>query len=113
MKLDYLQFLELEMFTRFGAKLEASMQTAIKRGQLLREILKQDRFTPMPIEFQMAWLVAFNDGLFDDVEIEAISELLQRLDQYLAGTSPELDMERERWQQLMQGLFNAHKEPKT
>ena len=34
-------------------------------------------------------------------------------DQYLAGTSPELDMERERWQQLMQGLFNAHKEPKT
>ena len=29
MKLDYLQFLELEVFTRFGAKLEASIQRKI------------------------------------------------------------------------------------
>ena len=43
MKLDYLQFLELEMFTRFGTRLEASMETAIQRGRILREILKQDR----------------------------------------------------------------------
>ena len=26
MKLDYMQFLDLEIFTRFGAKLDASMQ---------------------------------------------------------------------------------------
>ena len=43
MKLDYLQFLELERFTRFGARLEPEMQQAIKRGQILREILKQER----------------------------------------------------------------------
>ena len=113
MKLDYLQFLELEMFTRFGAKLEAGMQTAIKRGQLLREILKQDRFTPMPIEFQMAWLVAFNDGLFDDIDIDAVPGLLQQLQQYLAGNVPELDMDRQRWRQLAEGFVNAHKKVKA
>ena len=43
MKLDYLQFLELEVFTRFGAKLERSMQKKIEHGRILREILKQDR----------------------------------------------------------------------
>jgi F-type H+-transporting ATPase subunit alpha len=59
MKLDYLQFLELEVFTRFGARLEASMERAIRRGQLLREILKQDRLQPLPAEFQLAWLIAF------------------------------------------------------
>ncbi len=32
MKLDYLQFLELEAFTRFGQRLEASMEVRIKRG---------------------------------------------------------------------------------
>ena len=43
MKLEYMQFLELEVFTRFGTKLEASMEAAIQRGRVLREILKQRR----------------------------------------------------------------------
>ena len=76
MKLDYLQFLELEVFTRFGARLEASMETAIHRGRLLREILKQDRLAPLPVTFQLAWLMAFNDGLLDGTEPDAIPDVL-------------------------------------
>ena len=77
MKLDYLQFLELEVFTRFGARLEASMEAAIRRGRLLREILKQDRFAPTSVVFQMAWLVAFNEGLFEDTDPDEIHTLLE------------------------------------
>lgn len=62
MKLDYLQFLELETFTRFGQRLEASMEARIKHGRLLREILKQDRLKPNSSLFQLAWLTAFNVG---------------------------------------------------
>ena len=47
MKLDYLQFLELEVFTRFGARLEASIEERIRRGRVLREILKQERLSPL------------------------------------------------------------------
>ena len=36
MKLDYLQFLELESFTRFGAKLEPAMEAAIRTISSLR-----------------------------------------------------------------------------
>src|SRR5574337_1172690 len=79
MKLDFLQFLELEVFTRFGARLEVSMEVKIKRGRLLREILKQGRLSPLPIEFQMAWLIGFNRGLFDDVPPGHIGQLLQRI----------------------------------
>ena len=43
MKLDFLQFLELEVFTRFGAKLDAGMRARIARGRLLRAIFAQDR----------------------------------------------------------------------
>ena len=50
MKLDYLQFLELEVFTRFGARLEASIEAKIKRGRMLREALKQDRLSPLAAE---------------------------------------------------------------
>ena len=67
MKLDYLQFLELEVFTRFGAKLEPSMQKKITRGRVLRELLKQDRVSPLTLKGQIAWLTAFNQGRFDEV----------------------------------------------
>ena len=62
MKLDYLQFLDLEVFTRFGARLEAGMEAQLKRGAILRELLQQDRLDPLPIRFQLAWLTAFNEG---------------------------------------------------
>lgn len=82
MKLDYLQFQELEVFTRFGSKLEASVEAKIRRGRLLRELLKQDRLAPLSPEQQLAWLIAYNAGLFDGLAGE---EVAARLQQLLAG----------------------------
>jgi len=106
MKLDYLQYLELEVFTRFGARLEASMETAIHRGRLLREILKQDRLSPLPVEFQMAWLVAFNDGLFDDVDADDIPALLEKLEAQVRRTMLRLDSPREEWSAAVTSWFS-------
>jgi F-type H+-transporting ATPase subunit alpha len=97
MKLDYLQFLDLEVFTRFGARLESSMEKAIQRGRALREIFKQDRLEPLPIEFQMAWLVAFNDGRFDTIETEDIPERLRTLETRVRAAGLTLDSPREQW----------------
>jgi len=97
MKLDYLQFLELEAFTRFGARLEASMERAIHRGRVLREILKQERLSPLPVEFQMAWLVAFNAGLFDEMEPEKVAGILARLLPQVTTSGLRLENEREQW----------------
>jgi F-type H+-transporting ATPase subunit alpha len=97
MKLDYLQYLELEVFTRFGAKLEASMEAAINRGHLLREILKQERLSPLPETFQLAWLVAFNDGRFETTQAEAIPRLLSHLNQAVAACDLSLDSPRTAW----------------
>ncbi|MDA8391083.1 MAG: F0F1 ATP synthase subunit alpha [Gammaproteobacteria bacterium] len=97
MKLDYLQFLELEVFTRFGARLEASMEAAIQRGRTLREILKQDRLSPQSIEYQMAWLVAFNEGLFADTPVENIAVCLRALMGRMEHTDLSLDSPREAW----------------
>ncbi len=97
MKLDYLQFLELEIFTRFGASLEASMEAAIQRGRILREILKQDRLTPLPVEFQMAWMVAFNDGLFDKSKPEDIPARLTMLEERTRRSGLSLSSPRKQW----------------
>ena len=107
MKLDYLQYLELEVFTRFGARLEASMETAIRRGRLLREILKQGRLAPLPAVFQMAWLVAFNDGLFDDSGLETISTVLDTLEDRVRHSALSLDTPRDEWSAAVSGWLPA------
>jgi F-type H+-transporting ATPase subunit alpha len=108
MKLDYLQFLELEVFTRFGARIEASMETAIARGRVLREILKQDRLNPLPILYQLAWLIGFNEHLFDSIEPEQVNTQLQSLAQWLTSTPLKLDSPRGDW---VNGLNLWHKQP--
>jgi F-type H+-transporting ATPase subunit alpha len=97
MKLDYLQFLELEVFTRFGARLEATMEATIRHGRVLREILKQDRLSPLPAIFQLAWLIAFNDGLFEDLDLDAIPSLLVTLEEAVQRSMLNLDSPREEW----------------
>ncbi|MEN8133823.1 MAG: F0F1 ATP synthase subunit alpha [Pseudomonadota bacterium] len=106
MKLDYLQFMELEVFTRFGARLEASMEASIRRGRLLRQILKQDRLSPLSSEFQMAWLVAFNDGLFDGTEPENIPSQLAVLEGRVKQTGLTLNSSREQWIEAVTGWLS-------
>ncbi|MDD5577747.1 MAG: F0F1 ATP synthase subunit alpha [Methylobacter sp.] len=106
MKLEYLQFLELEMFTRFGQRLEASMEERIKRGRLLREILKQDRLSPLSCCFQLAWLIAFNDGFFNAAEPKEIGKVLAKIEQGTATTTLTLDSSHEQWRQAIQDWLN-------
>jgi len=117
MKLDYLQFLELEVFTRFGSKVDPETEAKIRRGRLLREILKQDRLSPLPIEFHLAWLTAFNNKLFDDRDLKEIKQKLDHLlectlhgDLSLADPSEKWEGGVKRWL-VEQG--NAHHEPAT
>ncbi|HBV22023.1 MAG TPA: F0F1 ATP synthase subunit alpha [Nitrosomonas sp.] len=101
MKLDYLQFLELEVFTRFGSRLEASMEARIKRGQLLREILKQDLLAPLSIEFQMTWLLAYNEKLLDNLEPEQVKACLTHLQEQVENASIHIDESRDQWKMLV------------
>ncbi len=101
MKLDYLQFLELEVFTRFGSKLEASMEARIRRGQLLREMLKQDLLAPLHIEFQMAWMVAYNEGLFDNIELGQVKQRMALLQRQVEHARVSIDEGRDQWKNLV------------
>ena len=101
MKLDFLQFLELEVFTRFGSRLEASVEAKIQRGRLLRELLKQDRLSPLSPEQHMAWLVAFNEGLFDGLDSKAIHARLDRLLARVALGSPALNAGPDAWRKAV------------
>ena len=103
MKLDYLQFLELEVFTRFGAKLDAAMSARIARGRLLRAIFVQDRLDPHTARDQLAWMISCNEGLLDGVEGEALRTRLAGLRSGVAASSLELDSPRGDWLAAIRG----------
>ncbi len=111
MKLDYLSFLELEVFTRFGARLEASVEAKISRGRLLRELLKQDRLQPASPEFQLAWLIAFNDHLLDELDPDRVDETLANLADRVSESDLSLDDPREQWKSAIEDwLGSGHEE---
>ena len=107
MKLDYLQFLELEVFTRFGARLEASSEAKIKRGRVLREILKQERLSPLSVEFQMAWLVAFSEKLLDSTPASDIPPLLKILAESVKRSRLTLQDSHEDWKQAVKSWVST------
>jgi F-type H+-transporting ATPase subunit alpha len=102
-KLDYLQFLELEVFTRFGARLEAGMEQRLERGAVLRALLRQDRLDPMPIRAQLALLMACNEGLLDALPEDRLAEAELRLRAAVADSTLTLQDSREAWLVAIRG----------
>ncbi|WP_426416503.1 F0F1 ATP synthase subunit alpha [Aestuariirhabdus sp. LZHN29] len=96
-KLDYLQFLELEGFTHIGARLEPAMEKQLKRGRVLRELLKQPLFKPQLIAAHFSWLLAYNQGWLDDYEIKQVEGVIDRLTRGVAGSRLTLDHPQEEW----------------
>jgi F-type H+-transporting ATPase subunit alpha len=112
MKLDYLQFLELEVFTRFGARLDPAIQSRLQRGRVLREVLMQDRLDPHSPLDQMAWLVACNEGLLDELSGTSLHDALQALRDGVSRSDLSLDNQRSRWLDASRGwlaTWGAHR----
>lgn len=101
MTLDYLQYLELETFTRFSTKLESSAQAIIDKGRRLKELLKQERLLPLSIEAQMAWLISLNDGLLDNIDLPVARSFWDDCEKTVSSNKLVLDTERRAWSSLL------------
>jgi F-type H+-transporting ATPase subunit alpha len=86
LRLDYAQFLELEMFTRFGGVGDSQVQARIARGRRIRAVLSQPQFAPLRLADEIALLIALQGGILDAVQTEKIGEYRSRLPAWLDGT---------------------------
>ncbi|MEA3461173.1 MAG: F0F1 ATP synthase subunit alpha [Bacteroidota bacterium] len=72
LKLDQAQFRELEAFSKFGSDLDAATMAVLDKGQKNVEILKQDQYSPMPVEKQVAIIYCGTQGLLSDIPVEKV-----------------------------------------
>jgi F-type H+-transporting ATPase subunit alpha len=88
LKIDYSRFLEVEMFTRFGARIEEETARLIKRGERMREIFKQPRFHPVSIEDQVLTLLILEAGALDQCEPGMVARRGVELVEMIRGHFP-------------------------
>lgn len=88
LRLFYSQFEELEVFSRFGSRIDERTRQTLARGRAVREALKQPQYDPLPATDQIAVLLAAIEGLFDNVPPEQIAEASGRLRQVLTERLP-------------------------
>jgi F-type H+-transporting ATPase subunit alpha len=88
-RLDYSQFLELEMFSRFGGIADTRVKAQMIHGERIRALLQQPRFATLRAVDEIALLAALSAGILDDLPASAIPELRARLPGNLDATVPE------------------------
>ncbi|MGB1155406.1 MAG: F0F1 ATP synthase subunit alpha [Alphaproteobacteria bacterium] len=71
-KLDLAQYREMEAFAQFASDLDASTQALLSRGERLTELLKQDQYSPLRMEEQVAVLYAGVNGYLDGLKVSDI-----------------------------------------
>jgi len=89
LKLELAQFAELEAFSQFASDLDAATQAELARGQRLREMLKQQQNSPIPVEEQVAVIYAGINGFLDDVPVSEVKEFVVKLRTYIRNSVPQ------------------------
>ena len=83
LRLEMAQFRALAAFAQFGSDLDKATLSQLNRGQRLQEILKQDQYTPLPVEKQIVSIYAGTNGFLDDLEVTDCRPFEQSLFKFL------------------------------
>ena len=84
LRLELAQYRELQSFAQFGSDLDKDSKKRLEKGKRLVEVLKQDQYSPMAVEKQIAILYAVVNDLLSDIKVSDVrrfeSELLEYMD---------------------------------
>ncbi len=90
LRLQYAQFLELEVFTRFGTIADERTPKIIEHGRRIRAVLAQRQFAPLSLGEEVALLTAVAEGVLDTVPLDRIGAFRTALKSWLGEHLPEI-----------------------
>jgi F-type H+-transporting ATPase subunit alpha len=83
LRLEYAQFLELEVFSRFGGMVDERTRKTIEHGRRIRAILAQPQSAPLPLSLEVVLLLAATSGRLDDVALDSMTAFKQQLGEWM------------------------------
>jgi len=90
LRMDLAQYRELAAFAQFGSDLDKVTKATLARGERMVEILKQDQYSPLSVEEQVAVLYAASKGFLDDLEVSQLQLFEKGFLSYLRTGKPEI-----------------------
>ena len=90
LKLDLAQYRALAAFAQFASDLDKATRDQLTRGEKLSEIVKQPQYQPLPVEKQVAILVAATKGAVDDIPTPRVKEFEAGYYRFLEAERPGL-----------------------
>ena len=90
LRLDLAQFRELAAFAMFASDLDKATQAMLAKGQRMTEILKQDQYSPLPMEKQVAIIYAATNGYLDPYPVTEARRYEKELYTFLETRHPDL-----------------------
>jgi F-type H+-transporting ATPase subunit alpha len=90
LRIDLAQYRELEAFAQFGSELDEATRSTLARGERMIELLNQPLLDPIPVEEQVAVILAGTQGYVDDVPVERVAAFAHELRDYLRSQHVEL-----------------------
>jgi F-type H+-transporting ATPase subunit alpha len=90
LKLDLAQYRALAAFAQFASDLDKATRDQLTRGEKLSEIVKQPQYQPLPVEKQVAILLAATKGAVDDIPTPRVKEFEIGYYRFLETERPEL-----------------------
>nr|MBA3279357.1 F0F1 ATP synthase subunit alpha [Geodermatophilaceae bacterium] len=83
LRVNLAQYRELEAFSAFASDLDASSRATLDRGARIVELLKQDVYSPYPVEEQVVSIFLGTQGHVDKVPVEDVRRFESEFLDYL------------------------------
>jgi F-type H+/Na+-transporting ATPase subunit alpha len=93
LRLDLAQYRALAAFAQFGSDLDKASQQQLNRGQKLVEILKQNQYSPLPVEKQVLIIFAGTSGYLDDLPTELCRQFEAEMYRFMDTSHPGIPTE--------------------
>ncbi len=109
LRLDLAQYRELAAFAQFASDLDTATRNQLERGARLTELLKQDKYQPVPLGLEVAVIYAGTQGHLDKVPVAKVQEWELGFARFLTGERPGVLEEIETKKALDDKLFERLK----
>jgi F-type H+-transporting ATPase subunit alpha len=109
LRLDLAQYRELAAFAQFASDLDTATRNQLERGARLTELLKQDKYQPIPLAEQVAVIYAGTQGFVDKVPVARVREWEAGFVRYLRSERADVLAEIDKKKALDDRLFERLK----
>lgn len=90
LRLDLAQYRELAAFTQFGSELDERTRAQLSHGEIMVEVLKQNRLSPYSLEKQVIIIFAGIEHYLDDIPLDQIKTFEKELYRFMEKEYPQI-----------------------